>query len=290
MKKLTNMVLGLLLLGSLYPSIANVSDIDWLGRITALGGAESESWKRKEGVTLGHAHAIGQLEALGVVPIFGPFGFQANLAFQGGDGWGLTGTYGPIFDFGMGKAGLFTSYQTRVLNADAASAHKNRITRFWRIIPTVSLYDIIPGTNIDIWHSNPLSTPKSTDGKEGDENKRFIPYSQTRLSVNWFPGFIPFTSRENVELTLGVQLNALAGPSHENAALGVGPVFGAAVMPWQNLEVQLFKAWMDNKNRYQVTTGVQYYFARGTPSLLQLRRKYLEPTNLPGPVSTQYKF
>jgi len=289
MRKLASAVFGLMLLGLSFPKVADVAPVDWLGRLSAMGGATSESWRRKEGTTLGHAHGIGQFEALGVVPIFGPLGFQAMFNFEGGDGRAYTVTGGPVFDFGMGKFGFFGSWQARTINPCAqCGSGEGRKTHFWWLIPTLSLYDIIPGTNIDLWHSNPINATQAIDGKEDDKQKRLIPYSATRLAINWFPAFIPFIARDNLELTLGVQLNGLAGPGHENAALGVGPVFGAAVMPIVGipLELTLFKAWIDNHNRYKVTSGIQYSFARGNPTLLQLRRKYMEPTALPGNIST----
>ena len=67
-------------------------------------------------------------------------------------------------------------------------------------------------------------------------------------------------------------------------------VFGAAVMPWQNLEIQLFKVTADNRSRYQVLTGVQYYITQTGGTLIQQRRKYLEPTNMPQYINTHFRF
>jgi hypothetical protein len=86
-----------------------------------------------------------------------------------------------------------------------------------------------------------------------------------------------------LELTFGLQVNSFSGPSvgHISGA-GVGPVFGLAVMPWQNLEVTLVKGTVDNRSRYQVNSGLRYFFANAGGSLKELRRKYMDVG--PGPV------
>ena len=53
------------------------------------------------------------------------------------------------------------------------------------------------------------------------------------------------------------------------------------------LELQVFKVTFDSLIRYRVTSGLHFYMASGAnQTLMQLRRKYLEPTNLPGGVGT----
>jgi len=290
MRKLASAVFALMLLALSFPKVADVAPVEWLGRITGMGGATSESWRRKNEAA-GSAHGLGYAEALGVIPLFGPLGLQLQASYDGGNGHRFDASGGPIFDFGMGKAGVFMQGQYRLSPADKHQSHEFNRIRNWWITPALSLYDIIPGTNIDIWYRQPLTGEYQRFSQccsDGERGVRLYPYSQTRLAVNFFPA-TPFLAKDNLELTLGVQLNGLSGPAHENVALGVGPVFGMAFMPLPALEVTLFKAAIDNHNRYRVTSGVQFYLARGNQTLLQLRRKYLEPTNLPGPVSSFFK-
>ena len=91
----------------------------------------------------------------------------------------------------------------------------------------------------------------------------------------------------NLELTAGLQVNSFAGAGSGNLRAGVGPVGGIALKPWQNVEIQLIKGTFDNRNRGIFQTGIQVYFGtRGNESLKDLRRKYLEPTNLSGTAGT----
>ena len=295
MRKLASVVFALMLLGLSFPKVADVAEIEWLGRISALGGAESESWRRRTSTASARSHGLGMAEALGVIPIWGPFGLQLDLNFQGGDGPQVTGYAGPIFDFGFGKAGVFIERQYNRLGRCAACDRYRNIHNTW-VTPSLSFYDLIPGTNIDLWHKQIVTGgAMDKDADEGDANKHYYGYSATRLAVNYFPPpFLPFIGRDNLELTLGVQLNGLSGPGHTPVRLGVGPAFGMSVVPVAiagvPVEWQMFKAFIDNRNRYRVTSGVQVYLSKGTPTLMQLRRKYLEPTNLPGSVSTFYVF
>jgi hypothetical protein len=291
MKRLLSTTMMLLLLVAMYPRVAEVAPVEWLGRITANGGAESESWRRKQSEAGAEAHGFGYLEGMLVFPIFGPLGLQGNLSWDGANGHRFDGSLGPVFDWGGGKIGVFVHRQYRLVPTARNLDHEFARVRNWWITPAASFYDLIPGTNIDIWHRQPLTLEyeaMSLESSDGFRNKRMIPYSQTRAAVNFFPGFLPFLAPGNLELTLGVQLNGLSGPGHENVALGVGPVFGAAFMPVAGLplEVTLFRAVIDNHNRYRVNSGLQFYFSKGNETLLQLRRKYLEPTNLPAGVST----
>jgi hypothetical protein len=290
MKKLTGAIFGLLMLALWLPKVANVAGVDWLGRVSALGGAQRETTEHNSSAMGGSPHAFGAFQGLGVVPITPMFGLQ----FSGGVGSGGNGARmdfqaGPLFGWGNGKAGVFWGTQVHRWangNTESGSAQWRIGWQNW-IRPAVSFYDLIPNTNIDIWYSQPVGGIQNTTRNSGDEPfKKLVALSEGRIAVNWFP---PFIMKDNVEITLGAQVTGASGAGNRVSAsvpIGAGPVAGMALMPWQNLEVQLFKAQIDNRNRYRVSSGFQYYFNKGNATLLQLRRMYLEPTNIPGMVST----
>ncbi len=289
MKKLISVVLGVLLLGTLYASTANVAGVDWVGRISLLGGAEAETVLRPDDIG-GAPHGFGMIEGLGMIPLLPQLGIQLNGAYQygggvGGHKFGFQG--GPVYDFGMGKAGLFLTEQFRIYDSGANGGGIRSVNLLW-LTPSVAFYDLIPGSNVDIWLMQQVSRHTITSGKRGDSVKQFAPTSILRTAFNYFIG-APF-GRDNTELTLGVQFNGISGMDKEHARFGAGPVLGMATMPWQNLELQLFRVAVDNHARYRVTSGVQWFFDRGNSSLMQLRRKYLEPTNMPDMASTRYRF
>jgi hypothetical protein len=41
--------------------------------------------------------------------------------------------------------------------------------------------------------------------------------------------------------------------------------------------VNLVRGTFDSRSRYRVTSGVEFFFARGNTTLKEARRKYLEP-------------
>jgi hypothetical protein len=114
------------------------------------------------------------------------------------------------------------------------------------------------------------------------ETRKITEYGVNRLQATasyYVPWDIaPFLRKDNLELTLGVQVNTFGGVGHEKlTGVGVGPVAGVAFMPWQNVEVNLFKATGDNRGRFDVQSGLSFYFSpSNAPSLKMLRRKYLE--------------
>lgn len=270
-----------------HPSIANVAEFEWLGRVSALGGAESETWKRKDNEG-GSAHGLVMGDGLFVIPIFPMLGFQITgnyqASFDATSRWSIGG--GPVFGWPGGKAGVFVNHQYRNWGRSHESDLGTQHWWFLWIQPALSLYDLIPGSNIDIWYSHPIGSAYDTCQKGCDYWKRkFFPYSQLKAAVNWFPPIALF-GKDNIELTVGVQVNGFSGPDKGHAGSGVGPTAGMAMMPFQNFEVQLFRVAIDNHNRYRVTSGLHYYFTPGNPSLLQMRRRYLEPTQFMGPVTT----
>jgi hypothetical protein len=291
MKRLASAMLGLLLLGLWLPRVANVADVDWLGRINLLGGAERQTHETKLD-TGGGSHGLLQTELLSVIPITPIFGIQ----FQAGYAnmfphHKFAGQAGPIVSFGMGKAGLFITDQLQSLGKPAAGGGTRNANFVW-LTPSVALYDLIPATNLDIWFSQQLSRHDTISaGEESDihNKKNLAPTSSLRAALNFFPPWLPF-GNGNTELTLGIQINGLSGMDKQNAPhVGVGPVVGAAFMPLPNLEVQLFKVSVDNRSHYQVLSGVQFYISPSGGTLLQERRKYLEPTNMPQQINTKLR-
>jgi hypothetical protein len=287
-KRIAIAMMGLLMLGLWTAREANVAGIDWLGRVSALGGAEGESWRRKSGSLGGDTGALGLFEGMGVIPITPMFGLQFNGGVGGRDSFRLHFQGGPIMDFGMGKAGVFWGTQVRKYAAgsleDGVEGRNNRIA--WSNWVRFATAFYLPGTNIDFWVAQPFGGANRFNVNTGDHaGKRIVGLSEARLVANFFPAII---WRDNLEMSLGVMINGFSGPDNRTRGvpMGVGPVLGTAFMPVQNLEVQLFKASIDNRNRYRVTSGVQWYFNRAPATLLQLRRMYLEPTNLPGTMSS----
>jgi len=290
MKKLASAVLGLLLLGLWLPRVADVADVDWLGRISALGGAERQTHETKEAVG-GGSHGLAQGELLSVIPITPIFGiqFQAGYANMFGHGQKFAGQVGPIVSFGMGKVGFFVTDQFYHFNEAQQTKSTRNANMVW-LTPSVSLYDLLPATNLDIWFSQQISRRESISSTdEENTNRNLAPTSSLRVAMNFFPPFL--FGAGNTELTLGGQINGISGMDKRHAkSVGVGPVLGAAFMPWQNMEVQLFKMTIDNRSRYQVLSGVQFFFSRDGGTLMQQRRKYLEPTNMPQQINTHFKF
>jgi hypothetical protein len=286
MKKLASAIFGFLMLALWLPKVANVADVDWLGRISALGGAESESENRKSAAWGGSAHGFGTMQGLGVIPITPFMGLQLGGGVGGGDGVKLDFQGGPLFGWPGGKVGVFWATVVHRYPGGLGSSEHNERRIAWNnwIRPAAAFY--LPGMNIDVWYSHPIGgTQKFGRNSADDTFKGLVGLSEGRVAVNWFP---PFFMKDNLEITLGAHVTGATGAHNRDSdvPMGVGPVAGMAIMPWQNFEVQLFKAQMDNRNRYRVSSGLQFYFNRGNATLLQLRRMYLEPTNMPGMVST----
>lgn len=289
MKKLAYAVFAFMMVGLLLPRVGNVADVDWFGKFSLLGGAERTTRQTNSGPVGSGNHGLVMTEAVGVIPFTPILGMQFNAGYANmfghGNKFGMQA--GPIFSFGMGKAGLFVTDQFHIYNQGGGRGGIRSANFVW-LTPSVSLYDLIPATNIDLWWSHQLSKHNLVDGKFGDGTHQLAPTSTLRAAINFFPPFL--FGPGNTELTLGVQVNGISGMDRTRALSGAGPVLGMAVMPWQNLEVQVFKMTIDNRSRYQVTSGVQFFVSREPGSLMQMRRKYLEPTNMPHQISTRFRF
>jgi hypothetical protein len=276
MKVLTGAVLALLF-ALAHPPIANVAEIEQFGFLGAFVGAERETGQP-------NAHGVGRagprstIEALGMLPFaWQNFGLQGSASLVGGSGARFGASVGPVFGWPGGKSGIFFDYQHRALRG---SDH------FW-ISPAIAVY--LNQFNLNLKYSHPLSgAQKHFQGDPSDVNQIDQAMNRLQATVSYFPPMdLFFIRRDNAEFTFGVQVNNFAGVDRtEMRSAGVGPIFGAAVMPWQNLEVNLFRVTVDNRSRYQFNTGLRYFFnAAGTgQSLLQVRRKYLDAG--PGPVGS----
>jgi len=299
-KRIASAILGIFLAAVVVfmPATALVAPIDGMFRLSALGGAEKENVKSPES-SFGGALPRFLGEALAVTPLFiiPDLGFQfagSIVASSANWRWGFNG--GPIYDFGMGKAGVLVAYQVRHYQGSAGSAPDFHGT--W-IKPAVSFY--LPQTNIDFWVSQAVSPRWVFKASEGDNRRVVIPVNEAQLMANFFPP-VPVVGKDNLELSLGVRVRNLWGSGHQSlgggggsgstGAVSVGPAGGIAVMPWQNLEVTVARGWFDvNHNKYTVSSGVQYYFnfaKNPNLSLLQTRRQYLEPTLEPGVFGTMW--
>jgi hypothetical protein len=208
---------------------------------------------------------------MGVLPFAGGFGGQAAMHVVGGAGARVGFNAAPVFAFDGGKAGFFVSYQHRGM----------RGTDFVYLIPSVAFY--LPQLNINAWYSHPVSGAQ----RGGDMVEYGINKLQATVSffapTDWWG---PFLRRDNVELLAGIQVNTFAGDGHERlGGAGVGPVLGISMLYSPGVAVNLIRATFDDQGRYRVATGLEFFFdAKGTTSLKEMRRKYLEP-NFDGPPS-----
>ncbi len=262
------------------------ADLEWLGILSGFGGAERESIPGKiptsssfpSESSFGKAGGRGTLQALGVIP-FGSFGVQASFQYVGGQGSRLGTTFGPLYDFTAGKAGLFATYQHRTFG-DA---------NLWWLEPGVDWY--LPQINLSLRYIQPLSSPQTSGSRRCGTDDRCvikqIAVNRLQATASYFPPDFLSLGKDNLELTGGVQVNSFIGPRVRGA--GVGPVFGISMMPAQNVELQLVKGTVDNRSRYEIQTGLRIFFGKSmpstspatSPSLKELRRKYMEASPYP---------
>ena len=279
----------------LIPSGAPLAEMEFLGRLSGIIGAERET--NKQNSTGGNGGFHGGPEAMLVLPIpFTPVGFQVNGSFVGGDGdrrFGISG--GPIVGWNGpvgGKAGLFFVYQNRKYFGSCSSENDSISFHQSWIRAATSFY--LPNTNVDFWVSQTVSPKTKEMSCEEDHIKVFQGVNQARLMVNFFPAIVvPFLAPRpgNLEVSLGVDTQNLWGAGYDRFGPSVGPAAGLAFMPLQNLEVMLVRGFYDvNHGKYKVNSGIHYYLnfwgKNPAPTLLELRRKYLEPTLEPGNVNT----
>lgn len=296
MKILRRVLLAVSAVMLLAPSTVQVAEMEWLGRLSAMGGAEKENFHKPD-ATAGGARGHGTAEALIVAPIpFTPLAIQASANFVGGGAqrrWGFSA--GPIvaWDGGMspsmgGKAGVFVQRQYRKYDGSCTDDISTLDFSATWVRPAVSLY--FPDLNVDAWLSQAVTSTYKANACEDDRRKVFAPINQFHIQANYFPPVALMGKPGNLELSLGVDVANLWGISH-TLGTSAGPAGGIAIMPWQNLEVTLVRGFYDvNHNRYKVNAGLQYYFNIGSKkpdsTLMDMRRKYLEPTLEPGAYGT----
>lgn len=259
MRNIAGVLLATLTLIFLTAQRAELAGPEPLLKLSVLGGAE-----REENAPAGGRATI---ELLGVLPLTKIIGLQGVVHYVGGRGSRYGLSLGPIFSWDKGKAGTFVNYQHRTL----------RDNNFVHVRPSLAFY--LDQANLSLWYSHPVSSPQ--------RSRKSIEYgiNQIQGTVNYFPpmDLASFMRKDNLELTLGLQVNTFAGAGRsELEGAGVGPVWALAFMPIQGVVVNLFRATIDNRSRYRVASGIQLFFNKGEPTLKELRRKSLAP-NLDAP-------
>jgi hypothetical protein len=257
---------------------AKAANLEWLGIVSGMGGAERETGLPSSG-GLGKAGGRGTIQALGVIP-FGPFGAQASFQYTGGSGSRIGTTFGPLYDFTAGKVGLFATYQYRSL----------RSTNFWWIEPALDWY--LDQVNLNLRYIQPVSSPqRNASGDPKDVNYVDMAVNRLQATASYFPPDFLSIGKDNLELTFGAQVNSFVGPRVNGA--GVGPVFGIAMAPMQNVEFTVIKGTVDNRSRFELQSGIRLFIGgkagistspASSQSLKDLRRKYMEAS--PYPVSS----
>lgn len=256
------------------------AEIETFGYVAASVGAERETGL-PQGYHVGRAGGRGSIEALGMLPFaLQNLGLQGSAQYIGGQGSRFGLSLGPVYGWTGGKAGVFLNYQHRTLRG---------ADHMW-ITPALALY--YGQMNLNFSYTQPVSSPQSeycaddacSHFRQEDQKRVMVPTNRLQGTVSYFPTFdlgalnvLTGNKKNNLELTLGLQVNTFAGPfRHEVRSAGVGPMFGVAVMPWQNVEVNVFKFTVDNRSRYSYESGVRVFFGKANTSLLDWRRKYLD--------------
>lgn len=230
---------------------ANVAGLEPFGKVELSGGAEKE-----EGYNAGGRFLA---EGLGVLPLIGNFGVQGTASYMAGLGSRFGATAGPVLGWDGGKIGGLVSYQYRHL----------RDNHFVHLIPSMAIY--LPQANLNLWYAHPV-TPAQRDGNRAEWG-----INKLQATASFYSGsdWASFLRKDNVELTLGLQVNSFAGGG--DLRTGVGPVFGLAFAPIPGTALNLFRGTVDSHGRYRVMSGIEMSFGRGSVSLKESRRQYLEP-------------
>jgi hypothetical protein len=299
MKIVMRVILVLALVAVTFPPQAGVANLEWLGKVSGLVGVDKDSdcsYPHQNGLstcdnndpTNGNK-AFGAAEVMWVIPVYQSFGLQGQFGAGGGRGSKINLNLGPVWDYGSGKLGVFYLQQWHNF-PDAVNASGNHVREVYNawIRPAASYY-LQDAINIDWTMGIPVTRAYDMLGHSGDLRKRYVPYSDMQTSVSFYPDQ-KLVGNGNIEVTAGLQLNNFLGFT-QYTGTGVGGILGVAFMPMKNLEVTAVKANFDNRGRYQVISGLQYYFDFGkTPStLLQLKRKSLDMTNQPGRVTSNWR-
>lgn len=232
---------------------ANVAGLEPFGKVELSGGAEKEQGHPAGGRFLA--------EGLGVLPLIGNFGVQGTLSFMGGQGGRVGTTAGPVLGWDGGKLGGLVSYQYRDL----------RQNHFVHLIPSVAIY--LPQANLNLWYAHPVS-PAQRDGRHAEWGVNKLQATASFFSAS---DWAPFLRKDNVEMMIGIQANSFAGGG--DLKTGVGPVFGLSFLPMPGVAVNVVRGTFDHRSRYRVMSGLEVFFGRGTTTLKDSRRNYLEPNH-----------
>jgi hypothetical protein len=260
MKLLTALAISAIVVFTLASAAKAAAALETFGKVEFSGGVEREP----------HVSAGGRgtVEALGVLPLMGNFGLQGSVHYVGGLGSRAGLSVGPLFAWDSGKVGGFVAYQHRGL----------RDSNFVHLVPSMAFY--LDQMNFSLWYAHPV-----TGAQRGGHR---VEYGVNKIqgTASYYPGsdWASFLRKDNVEFMLGVQANTFAGAGHQQlGGTGVGPVFGISFLPMRGVTVNLVRGTFDNKGRYKVASGLElFYDAKGSTTLKDARRKYLEPnTDMP---------
>ncbi len=291
MKIMLSALLVLSVFAFMLPATANAANVEGFGMVSAGIGAERETGATFGCTNLatavttfdnnggsfsphscaGNPGARGMASVLGVLPFAMPnLGLQLGAKYNGGAGSRFGATLGPVYGWDGGKSGVILDFQYRT---------RGQSNFFW-LSPALSLY--VGDMNVNLSYTHPISSIQeghtfvekaSVCGEIcGSFFTRWVPTNRIQGSVSFFP-------INSLEASLGVQVNTFAGPTKLVRSTGVGPVFGLAWMPIDNLNLDLVKGTVDNRSRYNIQSGVSWVFNAGSTkgnNLKEIRRKYLQ--------------
>lgn len=209
-----------------------------------------------------HAGAIGGGEILGLLPLGGPFGLQASLLNQGGNGgYRLGASLGPVFAYSSGKVGLFGDY-----------VHENRgSNNFFYLRGLWSHY--FDNFDLVLSYSQPVNslqhtrvTVKDRDLDNGQCTPNGLPFrtrtvNRSEPAINELKGIIRYYPTTKTEINAGLLVNSFAGPGHNDPGTGFGGVFGFAFQALDWLIIRPIQGQMDTRERYRITSGVEFVWA-----------------------------
>lgn len=229
-------------------STVNAADLKPVGSLTAFGGAERSS---------GHsASGMGGVDALGLIPIGKSLGLQGGVNLSGGQGFRLGLNTGPVLNFDSGKLGLFADYEHRARDDFDYFGLRGVGGYYFKQFDALLSY------------SQPVSSVNRSHGRK-------------TVGINELHGVLRFYPTNEIEVNGGFLVNSFAGPGrNENGGTGVGGSFGVSFKLFDPIVLQLVQAKIDNRDRYQVTSGIQIIW--GSPLQEFLREHITMPNSFAG--------
>jgi len=82
-------------------------------------------------------------------------------------------------------------------------------------------------------------------------------------SINELKGLIRYYPTPKVELNAGILVNSFAGPDRNTTGTGFGGVFGVGIQVLDWLIVRPIQGQMDTRERYRITSGVEFVWSPG---------------------------